>query len=105
MKTAAFDYHLPGDLIAQRPLADRAASQLLVVRRDVGSLEHRMIRDLPDLLAEGSVLVTNDSRVIPARLLNALTWIGWKSNTRFLPRLALPCWKVRAARSASVGKT
>jgi S-adenosylmethionine:tRNA ribosyltransferase-isomerase len=61
-----FDYLLPPDRIAQMPLAERSASRLLVMCGS--SLEDRGIRDLPDLLAPGDLLVMNDTRVIHARL-------------------------------------
>src|SRR5690606_19614040 len=63
-----FDYELPQELIAQEPLEDRAASRLMVLDRHIGSVDHRMFRDLPSLLQPGDLLVMNDSRVIPARL-------------------------------------
>ena len=66
---ADFDYDLPPELIAQEPLADREASRLLLFPRDGRPIEHRVFRDLPDLLDPGDLLVVNDSRVIPARLL------------------------------------
>ncbi len=62
----AFDYELPASSIAQRPLAERSASRLLVDRR--GGVEHRLTGDLPELLGPGDVLVLNSSRVVPARL-------------------------------------
>jgi len=65
---AAFDYSLPPGLIAQEPLADRAASRLLVLERSTGTITHRTFRDLPSLLHPGDALVVNASRVIPARL-------------------------------------
>jgi S-adenosylmethionine:tRNA ribosyltransferase-isomerase len=65
---SAFDYHLPDDLIAQQPLADRAGSRMLVVDRAAGRWEDRWFRDLPAYLAPGDCLVLNDSRVFPARL-------------------------------------
>ncbi len=68
MQTADFDYQLPPELIAQRPLEPRDSSRLMVLRRVGGSIEHRRFSDLPDYLREGDVLVLNDSRVIPARL-------------------------------------
>lgn len=67
MRVDDFDFDLPPDLIALRPVAPRDAARLLVVRED-GAYEHRTVRDLPDLLRAGDVLVTNDTRVIPARL-------------------------------------
>jgi S-adenosylmethionine:tRNA ribosyltransferase-isomerase len=63
-----FDYHLPEELIAQEPLADRAASRMLVVDRSSGTLQDRMFRDFPQLLHPGDCLILNDSRVFPSRL-------------------------------------
>ena len=68
MRTADFDYALPPELIAQRPIEPRDHARLLVTRRGDGSLEHRRFFDLPALLEPGDLLVANDSRVIPARL-------------------------------------
>ena len=68
MLLADFDYHLPADLIAQEPLADRAGSRMLVVDRKTGKWEDRMFRDLPSHLKPGDCLVLNDSRVLPSRL-------------------------------------
>ena len=65
----AYDYPLPPDLVAQTPLARRDASRLLVLERATGALSHRTFSDLPELLRPGDVLVTNRSRVFPARLL------------------------------------
>jgi S-adenosylmethionine:tRNA ribosyltransferase-isomerase len=67
MRVDEFDFDLPPDLIALRPVVPRDAARLLVVRED-GSREHRTVRDLPELLRSGDVLVVNDTRVIPARL-------------------------------------
>jgi len=63
-----FDYHLPEDLIAQEPLADRAASRMLVVDRKTGIWQDRTFRDLPSFLHPNDCLVLNDSRVFPSRL-------------------------------------
>jgi S-adenosylmethionine:tRNA ribosyltransferase-isomerase len=68
MEVAAFDYPLPAELIAQEPLPERDASRLLFLPRRDGPLRHRMVRDLPELLRGGDLLVINDARVIPARL-------------------------------------
>ena len=57
------------DLIAQEPVADRAAARLLCLGRRSGRIQHRAIRDLPGLLVAGDVLVVNNTRVFPARLL------------------------------------
>jgi S-adenosylmethionine:tRNA ribosyltransferase-isomerase len=79
MDLADFDYHLPEELIAQEPLADRSASRMLVVDRASGHWEDRQFRDLPSYLGPGDCLVLNDSRVIPARL------YGQRAGTRSLP--------------------
>jgi S-adenosylmethionine:tRNA ribosyltransferase-isomerase len=63
-----FDYNLPPEQIAQHPLADRAASRLLLLERATGATRHLHFRDLPALIPPGDLLVINTSRVIPARL-------------------------------------
>ena len=68
MLVSDFDYHLPPDLIAQEPLADRAASRMLHVRRDTGELRDTYVREFPDLLRPGDLVVFNNTRVFPARL-------------------------------------
>ncbi|MBB3228944.1 S-adenosylmethionine:tRNA ribosyltransferase-isomerase [Luteibacter sp. Sphag1AF] len=68
VKKSDFDFHLPPELIAQAPLAERSASRLLLLDVAAGTRENRMFRELPDLLAPGDLLVFNDTRVLPARL-------------------------------------
>lgn len=68
MKKSDFNYSLPDELIAQAPLAERAASRLLVVPPSPQALVDRQVRDLPELLQPGDLLIFNDTRVIPARL-------------------------------------
>ncbi|PYQ70643.1 MAG: tRNA preQ1(34) S-adenosylmethionine ribosyltransferase-isomerase QueA [Acidobacteria bacterium] len=69
MDVREFDFYLPADLIAQEPSADRAAARLLHLRRDTGSISHSTVSALPDLLRAGDLVVVNDTRVFPARLL------------------------------------
>ncbi|MGH7476661.1 MAG: tRNA preQ1(34) S-adenosylmethionine ribosyltransferase-isomerase QueA [Longimicrobiales bacterium] len=69
LPTSAFEYSLPATLIAQHPAAQRDESRLLVLGRATGAIEHRTFRDLPDLIQPGDVVVVNESRVFPARLL------------------------------------
>ena len=69
MRTSDFDYKLPRELIAQYPAERRDKSRLLVLNREEVSLDHRHFRDVVDYVEPGDVLVVNDSRVIPARLL------------------------------------
>jgi len=68
MRISEFDYDLPGELIAQSPAEPRDSSRLLVLRRASGDIEHRVFRELKDLLGPGDLLVFNDTKVIPARL-------------------------------------
>ncbi len=69
MKTSDFDYELPEELIAQTPLEDRSSSRLLVLDKDTGDIEHKHFKDIIDYLNPGDVLVINDTKVIPARLM------------------------------------
>jgi len=64
-----FDYSLPPELIAQQPLAERDASRLLVLGREAGTMEDRSFRELTQILQPGDLLVFNNTKVIPARLL------------------------------------
>jgi S-adenosylmethionine:tRNA ribosyltransferase-isomerase len=69
MRVDLFDFELPEDRIALRPVSPRDSARLLVVRpNEQPPLEDRVVRDLPELLRAGDVLVLNDTKVIPARL-------------------------------------
>jgi len=68
-KLAAYDYDLPRELIAQHPAARRDAARLLVLERRTGALQHEHFGSLPQLLTRGDLLVLNDTRVVPAKLL------------------------------------
>lgn len=68
MKINDFDYELPTQCIAQRPLPERDASRMLLVDRRSGEWEDRLFREFPDLLSGGELVVLNNARVIPARL-------------------------------------
>jgi S-adenosylmethionine:tRNA ribosyltransferase-isomerase len=76
LRTELLDYDLPDELIAKRPLAERDASRLLVLDR--GAIEHRRIRELPELLPEGALLVVNDTRVRQARVFGTRRQSGGK---------------------------
>jgi S-adenosylmethionine:tRNA ribosyltransferase-isomerase len=69
MNVSDFDFDLPADLIAQTPPATRGESRLLVLGRHDGRIEHASVSRLPEFLNAGDLLVVNDSRVFPARLL------------------------------------
>jgi len=69
MDVRDFDFDLPPELIAQEPPSDRGAARLLVLNRDTGSLTHTHIHALAGLLGAGDLVVVNNTRVFPARLL------------------------------------
>ncbi len=73
MKVSDFNFFLPQNLIAERPLEKRDSSRLLVIYRD-GGLEHRYFYDLPDYLKKNDLLIVNNTKVFPARL------TGFKEN-------------------------
>jgi S-adenosylmethionine:tRNA ribosyltransferase-isomerase len=92
MLTADFDYHLPPELIASEPLADRSASRMMVVHRESGEIEHRAFREIGSFSHEGDLFVLNDTRVVPARFftdkghevlrLKPLTPLRWQCMVR-----------------------
>jgi S-adenosylmethionine:tRNA ribosyltransferase-isomerase len=96
MKTSEFDYDLPPELIAQTPAEPRDHSQLLVLHRASGNIEHRHFYDLPEYLKEGDVLVFNDSRVIPARLFGFIEVTGARIELLLLRRLKDNTWEAMA---------
>jgi S-adenosylmethionine:tRNA ribosyltransferase-isomerase len=69
LRTSDFDFDLPDELIAQRPSAERGQSRLLVLPRQAGAIEHTSFTQLGDYLRSGDLLVLNDTRVFPARLI------------------------------------
>ena len=76
MKTSDFEYELPAELIAQEPAAVRDECKLLVVDRESGALEDRVFRDILDYVNPGDLLVVNETRVLPARLLGSKRGTG-----------------------------
>ncbi len=68
LRTADFNYALPGDLVAQTPAPERDGSRLLILDRKTRSLQHRIFRDLAEHLVPGDLLVINEAKVVPARL-------------------------------------
>ena len=93
MKTSDFYFDLPQELIAQEPLADRAASRLLVLDAQTGATEHRYFRDILDYLSPGDCLVINDTKVLPARLIGARADTGSRVEVLLLRRLDLQTWE------------
>lgn len=107
LRTSDFDYHLPEDRIASRPLADRAASRMLVLHRSTGEIEHRMFRDLSEYLCPGDLLVLNDTKVIPARVFSDDGRVELLCLDRVSPRewrcLVRPGKRMKPGREVSVG--
>ena len=91
MRTDDFDYHLPEELIAQRP-APRGSSRLLVVSATAEN-RHRKVGDLPMLLRPGDLLVVNDTKVIPARLYARRLPGGGRCELLLLERLGVRRWR------------
>ncbi len=105
--TKDFDYHLPEELIAARPLAGRADSRMMVLHRESGRIEHRMFRNLPEYIMPGDLFVLNDTKVIPARVfsddgkvellcLERVTLLEWRC-------LVKPGKRMKLGRSITVG--
>ena len=93
-KTTDYDYHLPPELIAQTPLPQRDASRLLCLERATGALQHRTFGELTDLLNPGDLLVLNDSRVLPARLLGTKIPSGGAIQFLLLERRGPDVWEI-----------
>ncbi len=101
MKTRAFSFKLPKELIAQEPPAQRGASRLLVLDRASGTLRHTRIADLSSLLPAGTVVVLNDSKVRKARLFGTSPQTGGSIEVLLLDKLEGGRWRALAARTRS----
>ena len=84
MRTEDFNYNLPEELIAQEPAAVRDACRMLVMDRESGELEDRIFRDIEEYLRPGDLLVANETRVMPARLLGAKRGTGGQAEVFLL---------------------
>lgn len=91
-----FDYDLPDRLIAQHPAARRDDSRLLVLDRTAGTLTHRHFRDLPQYLRAGDLLVLNDTKVLPARLVGRREQTGGRWEGLFLADRPDGTWELLA---------
>jgi len=91
-----FDYDLPDELIAQTPAARRDAARLLVVHRRTGEFTHRTVADLPELLSPGDLLVLNDTKVLPARLIGTREATGGRWGGLFLREPEPGVWELMA---------
>jgi S-adenosylmethionine:tRNA ribosyltransferase-isomerase len=96
LDTSAFDFDLPNHLIAQQAVEPRDRARLMVIRRASGTWEHRVFADLPDLLEPGDLLVRNNTRVIPARLVGVRESTGGRWEGLYLRSLPDGSWEILA---------
>ena len=96
MKTSDFDYELPEELIAQDPLPDRASSRLMILEQGTGKTRNASFRDLEKILKKGDVLVINDTKVIPARLIGTRLGRTGKVELLLLKRMENDVWETLA---------
>lgn len=93
MKTLDFDYDLPDSYIAQKPIEPRDSARLMVLDRKTGERAHRIFRDIAEYLHPGDLMVANESRVIPARLLARKVPTGGKVELLLLKRYDERTWE------------
>jgi S-adenosylmethionine:tRNA ribosyltransferase-isomerase len=100
MKLSLFDYHLPEELIAQYPLDKRDESRLMVINRKDGSIYHHVFSQLPDFLNTGDLLVLNNTKVIPARLIGKKEKSSGEVEILLLSSRADGTWEALVKRSS-----
>ncbi|WP_432358426.1 tRNA preQ1(34) S-adenosylmethionine ribosyltransferase-isomerase QueA [Sporosarcina sp. UB5] len=100
-----FDFELPEKLIAQTPLKDRTASKLMVLDKETKSVKHCQFRQIVDELEEGDVIVLNDTRVLPARLIGTKKDTGASIEVLLLKETSANEWEtlVKPAKRVKVG--
>jgi len=105
MDISDFDYDLPEERIAQTPLEPRDSARLMVLHPKEHTMEHRHFYELGDFLRSGDVLVFNDTRVIPARLIGARSQTGGKVEVFLLRQIDKDQWEVlvKPGKKARVG--
>ena len=105
MDISDFDYDLPEERIAQTPLEPRDSARLMVLHPKEHTMEHRYFYELGDFLRSGDVLVFNDTRVIPARLIGARSQTGGKVEVFLLRQIDKDQWEVlvKPGKKARVG--
>jgi S-adenosylmethionine:tRNA ribosyltransferase-isomerase len=94
VRAAEFDFHLPSDLIAQLPCEPRDGSRLMVIDRGRGCWEHRTFAELPEILGARDILVRNNTRVVPARLVGKRDATGGRWEGLFLRALPDGSWEM-----------
>lgn len=94
MKVSEFDYYLPEELIAQQPVVPRDRSRLMVVHKKAQMIQHAHFNEIINFLSPGDVLVLNNTRVLPARLIGVKKDTGAKIEVVLLKRLNYQQWEV-----------
>ncbi len=107
MLKSDFYFELPEGLIAQTPLKDRASSRLMVLDKKTGKTEHKIFRDIVDMLDKGDCLVLNETKVLPARLIGARKDTGTRVEVLLLKRRENDTWEtlVYPGKKARIGHT
>jgi S-adenosylmethionine:tRNA ribosyltransferase-isomerase len=103
LRLSAFDYDLPQSLIAQEPRPERDRSRLLVLSRRTGTVGHGVFSDLPEHLRDGDVLVLNNTRVFPCRLI-AQKAGGGKAEIFLIEEVGLNLWSALVRGNLAAGK-
>ncbi|MFJ7933551.1 tRNA preQ1(34) S-adenosylmethionine ribosyltransferase-isomerase QueA [Sporosarcina sp. NPDC096371] len=105
MDVNEFDFDLPEQLIAQTPLQDRTASRLMVLDKVTGQVQHRHFPDLLDELVAGDIVVLNDTRVLPARLMGVKEDTGATIEVLLLKEIGSDEWEtlVKPAKRVKLG--
>ena len=105
MKTDDFDFYLPENLIAQTPLEKRDSSKLLILDKETGNIEHQSFSNIIDYLNTGDVLVLNDTKVMPARILGTKEDTGAIIELLMLKEIEKDTWEVlsKPAKRIKVG--
>ncbi len=93
MLKSDFYFDLPEELIAQTPLKDRSASRLLVLDKDTGEVQHKVFKDIVDMINSGDCLVINETKVLPARLIGARKDTGSRVEILLLKRNSNDTWE------------
>ncbi len=105
MKLSDFDYELPQELIAQTPIKQRDESRLMILNRETGEIGHHHFHDILDELYQGDVLVLNNTKVIPARLIGTKEETGAVIELLLLKELGDDIWEClsRPAKRLKIG--
>lgn len=93
MDVRDFDFHLPSELIAQEPPADRTSARMLVLDRGTGAIAHACVSALPEFLRAGDLVVVNNTRVFPARLLGRRVRSGGAVECLLIRHVAGEIWE------------